>query len=86
MCVPYSQCLAGATGGDLGAVVGEAGRVDGSLVGLDHQTRQALQTTFVPETNHKHKLLREREHEGMLEEAEHQAMRVKLKSYGHRVG
>lgn len=45
----YLQCLAGSTCGDLGSTVGEAGRVDGALVGVDHQTGQTLYTVFIPE-------------------------------------
>lgn len=44
----YLECLAGSTGGDLGSIVGEAGRVDGALVGVDHKTRQALYTALIP--------------------------------------
>jgi len=44
----YLQRLAGATGGDLGSVLGEAGGVDGALVGVDHQAGQTLHAALIP--------------------------------------
>ena len=56
--VLYPQFLAGPTGGDLAAVVGEAGVVDHTLMGLQHQPRQTLQTALVTEehtqSQHRH--------------------------------
>lgn len=49
----YLQCLASSSRCNLVSIIGEAGRVNGALVGVDHQTGEALDRTLISEQKNK---------------------------------
>lgn len=53
----HLECFAGSSGCNLGSIMGEAGRVDGALVGVDHQAGETLHRALIPEQLNKSSLL-----------------------------